>query len=98
MNGAIHASDFRPMAKGALKGSVVLTSPSGLVLKDCAVMNSNGRLWIAPPARPQIDREGRVRKGENGRTLYTPIIDFASKEARDRFQAAAVAAVETLLG
>jgi hypothetical protein len=94
----ITASDFKPMDKGALRGFVTLKLPSGLVLKECTFMNSNDKEWIGLPGKPQIDREGKVRKdAATGKTLYVSIVDFDSKEAHDKFQDLALAAVKTLL-
>jgi hypothetical protein len=97
----IRASDWRPMERNSLKGFVTLAlEPSGLVLHDCTVHRTpDGREWIGLPGKPQIDREGQPRKEPaTGKTLYVPVVEIQGKDARERFQAAALVAVHQLLG
>jgi hypothetical protein len=47
----------------------------------------------APPAKPQITRDGTlVKDAVTGKIAYTQIIELTSRDARDRFSAAVVAA------
>ena len=75
-------------------------SPSGLVLRDCTLHEKpDGSRWVGLPGKPQIDAEGRHRKdATTGKALYTPIVEIAGKEERQRFQQAALAAIDKLLG
>ena len=95
----IVASDWRPFERNTLKGFVTLTlKPSGLVLRECSLHEKNGQQWIGLPGKPQIDSEGRHRKDPTtGKPAYTPIVEIAGKAERERFQAAALAAVDKLL-
>jgi hypothetical protein len=96
----IVAKDFQPRASNSLRGFITLQFiPSGLALRDCTLHEKDGRRWIGLPAKPQIDSEGRVRKDlTTGKTLYTPVIEIPGKAERERFQQAALAAVDRLLG
>jgi hypothetical protein len=96
----ITASDWRPMERNTLRGFVTLTlQPSGLVLNDCALHQKEGREWIGLPGKPQIDRDGQSRKDPTtGRMLYTPVVEIPDRDARERFQQAALAAVHELIG
>ena len=95
----ITASNWRAVAKGALLGFLDLElQPSGLILRGCSVMETHGRRWIGLPAKPQIDAEGRHRKDpKTGKPAYSPCVEIADKDARARFQEAALAAVDLLL-
>jgi hypothetical protein len=81
-----------------LRGFVVLQlAPSGIVLHGCSYHEQGDRRWIG--LKPQIDAEGSVRSDpETGKTLYVPVVEIVGREARERFQTAALAAVDRLLG
>jgi hypothetical protein len=95
----IVASDFRVVAKNTLRGFVTLTlAPSGIVLRECSLHEKDGKRWIGLPSKPQLDPEGRHRIDTAGKRMYVPIVEIAGKDERARFQQAAVAAVDKLLG
>jgi hypothetical protein len=96
----IRASDWRPFLRNTLVGFVKLTlEPSGLVLNECALHRKDDREWIGLPGKPQIDRDGQPRKDPaTGKLLYSPVVEIPDKQARDRFQRAAIGAVRVLLG
>jgi hypothetical protein len=52
--------------------------PSGLILCGCTLHLSAGKWWVGFPARPYNDKDGRE--------TWAGIVDFSSKDARDRFQ------------
>jgi hypothetical protein len=88
------------MVRNTLLGFLTFTlSPSGIVLRECSLhQHPSGRRWVGLPSKPQIDPEGRVRKNPNGKTLYAPVVEIVGKAERERFQTAALAAVDKLLG
>lgn len=96
----IEASNWRALQRNTLQGFVNLTLlPGGLVLRSCGVHKLGEKRWVSPPARPQLDRDGRpLITPKTGKPSYATIIDFADRDARDRFQAAALAAVDRLMG
>jgi hypothetical protein len=96
----IHASNWRPLKRNSLRGFLSLTlEPSGIVLHDCALHRKGDREWIGLPGKPQMDRDGQQRKDPTtGEALYTPIVEIPDKDARQRFQNAALDAVRELLG
>ena len=95
---AVIASDFRVVEKNTLRGFFTLALPSGLVVHDCSVHEKGGKRWVGLPARPQLDGEGQARRDPAGKILYTPVVELAGREQRERFQAAALAAVDELIG
>jgi hypothetical protein len=96
---SVRASNWRALQKNTLRGFVDLSlQPSGLVLRECSVHRTDaGRMWIGLPGKPQIDGEGRLRRDQNDKALYAAVVDFTDKPARERFQTAALEAVEALL-
>ena len=96
----ITASDWREVVKNSLQGFCVLTlSPSGIVLRDCALHERDGKRWISLPSRPQLYSEGRHRKDPaTGKALWLPVVEIKGKAEREKFQAAALAAIDALRG
>ena len=96
----ITATDWRPVTKNTLRGFLTLKlAPSGLVLKDCSLHEKGDKRWIGLPSKPQLDSDGRQRKdAATGKPLYTPSVEIVGKAERERFQEAALAAVDRLLG
>lgn len=95
----ITATNWRPLAKGALLGFVDLAlQPSGLVLRGCTVMLSGERRWIGLPARPQTNHDGTPRLDpKTGKPAWQAIVEIPLRPARDRFNAVALAAVDALI-
>ena len=89
----IVVSDWKPLCKGALRGFLTATLPSGLVIHEISVLVSNGNAWCSPPSKPMLDRNGRVMLDDGGRRRYSPVIEFQSKELRARFSDAVIAAL-----
>jgi hypothetical protein len=79
--------------KGALLGFVKVQMPSEMVLNECSILTGDRGPWASPPSRPQLGRDGLVVKDVNGKTRYVPLVEFASREARDRWSDAVIAAL-----
>lgn len=82
--------------RGALV-AVVGVQIGKLVLHDVQIFASNGRVWINSPSRPQI-RDGQVVKGDTGKVLYVPVVEWTDRESRERFQHSVIAAFEVQHG
>jgi hypothetical protein len=84
----VHAVGFKRHEKNTLRGFLDLELPAaGIILIGATLHEKNGSRWIGLPARPYTDPQ-------TGKTAWAQIIDFASKEARQAFQRAALRAVE----
>src|ERR1051325_4979374 len=97
----ILASDWHPLERHTLRGFVTLAlDPSGLVLRDCTYhRHQDGREWIGLPGKPQLDTNGQQRRDPaTGKALYVPVVEIPDKDARERFQRAALEAVHRLIG
>jgi hypothetical protein len=74
---------FKPMRSNTLYGFITIPiSELHLRIADLTAHEKNGRRWVGLPAKPQIDRSGTARKGENGKPLYTPVLEFTDKATR----------------
>lgn len=93
MSNSFTATNWKPLRKGALVGFVSVSMPSGLVIHEISVLETNGRFWASPPSKPMIDRNGVVMIGDDGKRRFASIIEFATREIRSRWSAAVVAAV-----
>jgi hypothetical protein len=85
---------FKPLRSNTLFGFVTITIPElHLRICDCAAHEKNGKRWIGLPAKPQITRDGTVRRDDRGKVAYTPMMEFIDKQTRDAFGARVVAAL-----
>lgn len=79
---------WRPHAKNTLLGFVSLITPSGLVINDCCLHQKNGSRWFAMPAKSY---------DKNGTVTWVPMVEFADKEVKERFQSEALLAINDYL-
>ena len=80
--------EWKAMKKGdSLQGFITLTLPSGMVLHECTLHERpNGARWIGMPARSYTAKDGS--------TSWVRVVDFSTKDAYERFQRQALAAVD----
>ena len=88
----ISISNWKPMNRGALRGFVTATFPSGMLMHEVCVFATSGRSWASPPSRPMV-KDGKTVVDDNGKTKYTPLIEFVSKAVRDRWSSSIVDAL-----
>jgi DNA-binding cell septation regulator SpoVG len=93
MTGAIKILEWRQHKKDTLLGFAKVELPSGMVLLDVTILTGERGPWASPPSKPMIDREGAALKDAAGDLRYAPIIEFASREIRDRWSAAVIEAM-----
>src|ERR1700722_8331237 len=87
-------TEWRPMPKNTLLGFCSAHLPSGMQIADCSVHQKNGKFWVSPPGKPQLDRDGvALRDVATGRIKYLPIITFETKAIADRFSAQIIEAL-----
>jgi hypothetical protein len=83
-------SNWKPFEKNTLRGFLTLTLPSGLILHNCTFHRKGDSRWLGLPAQ-------RFTKPD-GTTSYTPQVEFVDRAASDRFQTAALQAIDRYLG
>jgi len=82
-------SNWKAHEKNTLQGFLSLTLPSGMVIHNCTFHRQGEARWIGLPSR-QYAKDG-------GSIAYAPLIEFATKDAWERFKAAALEAVERFM-
>jgi hypothetical protein len=80
---------FKPLRKGALLGFATVRLPNGLIVSDCAVCTSHGKVWASLPSKPIIGRDGQHVE-EGGKKKYAPILTWADRPTADKWSAAVV--------
>jgi hypothetical protein len=77
---------WKPHLKNSLRGFFTAILPSGLVIHDLMLHERDGARWIGFPAREWKDAQGEKQ--------YARFIEFSSRAATDRFQVAALEALD----
>ena len=86
---------WKPYERNTLRGFADLwLRAARLNVKDCAVHEKIARRWVRLPAKPQLDKDRQLVRDDTGKIQYAKVIDFDSKEVADRFNAAALKAIE----
>ena len=85
--------EWRPLRRNSLLGFARVELPSGMIIADVTVLTGDRGPWASPPSKPMIDRDGQAMKDSKGKIRYTPLIEFTSKEIRDRFSSAVIEAM-----
>ena len=86
---------FKAYEKNTLRGFADLwLRAARLHVRGCAVHEKNGKRWVQLPARPQLDKDRNLVKGDGGKVAYATILEFDSREVADKFNAAALKAIE----
>ena len=91
-------SDWRPRQSGTLRGFFTTNLASGLVLRELMLHERDGKWWIGFPSKPMVGADGVALRDERGKIRYgAPLIEFASRQARDRFCEQVLAALRLSL-
>jgi hypothetical protein len=95
VNAAVVCTAWKPFERNTLKGFADLWLRAvRLNIRNCALHEKNGRRWVQLPAKPQLDKDRNLVRGEDGKIRYAKVIEFDSREVADRFNAAALKAIE----
>jgi hypothetical protein len=79
MSAAFKISNPKVLRKNSLIGSFDLAMPSGLIVRGAMLFEKNGKRWINFPSKEWLKADGTK--------AYFPLLEFASREIADRFQA-----------
>ena len=83
---SVRVDNFNPLRSNTLYGFADLVIPEAcLRIRDATVHESYGKRWVGLPAKPQVDRDGTVRRDARGRIAYNSIIQFTDRRAADEF-------------
>jgi DNA-binding cell septation regulator SpoVG len=74
---------------GTMLAFLTAETPSGMIVHGLKLMiGPQGKHWIALPNVKRRDPDDdRPMLNEDGRPIWDPVIEFASRDARDRFGA-----------
>jgi hypothetical protein len=80
---------------GTVLGFISAELPSGMIVHGLKLMiGPAGKHWIATPATKRgPPPPGEAEPTDGGKPAWDPIIEFASREVRDRFNAVILAAL-----
>jgi DNA-binding cell septation regulator SpoVG len=82
------ASNWKSYTKGTLRGFFTLELSSGLVIHNLSLHVKADSRWVGMPATKYTKDDGTVS--------YTPILEFTSRGAADRFRDLAIEALKEL--
>jgi hypothetical protein len=82
---SMFVSNWKAHEKNTLQGFLSLNLPSGMVIHNCTFHRKGAAQWIGLPSRQYAKDDGSMS--------YAPLIEFATKDARERFKAAALEAI-----
>lgn len=85
---------FKGLARNTLRGFATVRLGRSLTIKDVSVHVSHGKRWASLPSKPVLDASGNAKRNDAGKVQYTPILEWADREAANRFSEAVCAAVE----
>jgi hypothetical protein len=85
--------EWKEMNRNTLRGFAKIKL-GALKIHDVAVHTKGDRSWAQLPAKPQVGSDGMARKNQDGKMQYTPVIEWETREASDRFSASVVAAIQ----
>ena len=93
-NLTVQIDGFRAHRSGSLVGFVDITIIElSLRIRDATVHQKNESRWISMPARAQITSDGTVRRNDQGKIAYTPVLEFTRRRTREAFSARAIEAL-----
>lgn len=91
---AVEIDSFRPLRSNTLIGFACILIPKlHLRIYDIAIHQKDGKRWIGLPARPQVAKDGTVRRDESGKIAYVRTLEFADRPTADAFAARLIAAL-----
>jgi len=88
LSAPVKIRQWRPYqnAAGTVLGYLDPQLPSGMIICGCKLMRGqNGKRWIALPAIKQFDQNGEPLLDANGKQIWSPVVEFTDRNARERF-------------
>jgi hypothetical protein len=85
---SIQVDAFKSLRSNTLCGFADITVPEmHIKIHDLTVHESHGKRWIGLPGKPQVTRDGQVKRDDRGKIAYSPVLEFTDRETRDAFSA-----------
>jgi hypothetical protein len=90
--------NWKSVRVGGLIGSAEILLGRDLVIVDVPIACSSGKVFAGMPSKPQIGRDGTIRRDDKGKILYTPVVRWEGRAARDRWSEAVLGAIVEACG
>jgi hypothetical protein len=85
---------YTPRRSGALIGfCTVVVLEMRMRVIDLKVFRSHGQRWCGLPGKPQVDKDGAVRRDAGGKIQYAPVLQFLDRGTSDAFSARVIEAL-----
>ena len=92
----VQIDGFRAHRSGSLVGFVdIIIVEISMRIRDATVHQKNKSRWISMPAKAQITSDGTVRRNDQKRIAYTPVLEFTRRRIREAFSKRAIEALLT---
>jgi hypothetical protein len=87
--------EWKPASgSSSLLGKATVAFSGGWTVAGVPVFRrGDGSLSVGAPDAPLVDADGQQLRDENGKRRYTKVISFETQQARDRWNAAILAAL-----
>jgi hypothetical protein len=85
---------WKAVTKNTLRGFASVRIGKALIIRDVPVHCSHGKRWASMPSKPLLDSAGAALRDDRGKIKYAPLIEWADREASDRFSEGVIEAVE----
>ena len=68
---SVEIIEFKAICKGTLRGFAVIAIPElKMQIREVGLFEKNTSRWASLPSRPQIGRDGNLRRNGDGQVLY----------------------------
>jgi hypothetical protein len=85
---------FTPISKNSLIGKAdIYIEQLRMTARGVLILSSNGKQWASLPSPAMLNKDGVALRDERGKIKYAHCFDFDSREIRDAFSRACIAAV-----
>jgi hypothetical protein len=83
---AIEIESFKAQRSNTLVGfTTVLLPQLHLRIHDVTVHEKNQSRWVGLPAKAWVGRDGVAKRGDDGKIIYVPTMQFTDFATRDAF-------------
>jgi hypothetical protein len=91
---SVRVEGFTPICRNTLRGFAVITIPElHLKISDISVHEKGTSRWVGLPGKPIVDRYGVVKRSDDGKISYVPILEFTNPATRAAFSARVISAL-----
>jgi hypothetical protein len=83
---SIEVESFKAQRSNTLVGFCTVLLPQlHLRIIDLTVHEKNGSRWVGLPSKPWVGRDGVAKRGDDGKMIYAPVLDFTDRATKDAF-------------